>query len=711
MTTIYARTQDQVLVATILPKLACNNKKTVKLHVDFDATWEGYAKSAIFYTSTDPTVYPEALSVVDHCKSHDAFYSCGECTIPHEVLADAGYLFITIQGINSSTGQLKSTTPISYKILPGTPSLVVSDPSPSIYDRLLTAAKTLEARMNVVETGTTRENSEVEGLRVDADGIVHYSAYDAVTRQIKSVRKGTKIDNLIDMRKITAGWLQATGELSLSHQMSTYYRWEYTSDFIPVNNVNNYCLTIIHDRSVPGWYCLCTYDSDKNFIERLIVTEYNQLEYKRRLNFAYGVAYVRISYRSYMTAKIKFEESDYPTKIESEIFENNLLDVRPLIFDGFIVESGSIYPQTADGYAGDGVPALKEMYSRHIPVIPGEKYTLYQIAEAWAWCAIGIYDLDGKGISRLTTSDTKFEFTIPEGAVTMMVCARTHYLNDLALFKQGEMLCGEQRIRENYLNLHKINETPICGFDDIVKAVNHRGYCTIAPENTLAAFKMSKEKGFKYVECDVSFTSDGYAVLLHDSTIDRTSNGTGNIANKTLAEVRAFDFGSWKSEEYTGEKIPTFDEFVLLCKRLGLHPYIELKTGTAVQIKGLVDVVKRYGMKGNVTWISFDSTYLGYVKAVDTAARLGFVVDSVTASTITTITQSLKTANNDVFIDCAASNATNDAITMCANADIPLEVWTVNTKAAILGLDSYISGVTSDNLIASKVLSDEAMSI
>lgn len=701
MITIYARAQDQVLMATILPKVACNNKKSVKLHVDFDSKWDGYAKSALFYTDKDPTVYPEVLS------------SNGECTIPHEVLAEAGRLFITIQGINSSNGQIKSTTPISYRILPGTPSLVVSDPSPSVYEQLVMKNKALEARMNTFETGSTVEGSEVMGIRTDADGVIHPSAHDSVVAQVLSVRDGTIKDNLIDLNSMSPGFIQSAGTFTFSHRMGTYYRWEMTTGFIPVTPSLPYMLTIIHNNVVAGWYAIYLYDSEKNYLEYRISSEYNNSKFQQNYTFSTyksNVAYVRISYRSYGAAKVKFEQSNYATKIEREIFDNNLLNVCPLEYEGFILENGSISPQTAEGYAGEGEPALEEKYSRHIPVMPGEKYTIYQIAEAWAWCAIGIYDLDGKGISRLTTSDKKFEFTIPEGAVTMIVCARTHYLNDLALFKKGEMLCGEQRIRENYLNLRKVNETPICAFDDIVKAVNHRGY-TEAPENTLAAFKVSKEKGFKYVECDVSFTSDGHAVLLHDDTIDRTSNGTGNINAMTLEEVRALDFGSWKAEDYAGEQIPTFEEFILLCKRLGLHPYIELKTGTEAQIKGLVDVVKRYGMKGKVTWISFNSAFLGYVKAVDTTARLGFVVGEVTASTINTIQQTLRTDKNEVFIDCATSNATNDAVALCMDADIPLEVWTVNTEAAILDLDAYVSGVTSDNLIAGKVLSDKEMSI
>lgn len=700
MTTIHAKTQDQVLIATILPKLACNSKKVVKLHVEFDPTWDSFpVKQAIFTTSNDPAPYPEILS------------ASGDCTVPAEVLADDGYLFITVQGINSSTGAIKPTTPIRYKVLPGTPSLIVSDPSPSVYQQLLSSAGSNAARISALEAAGTVDGAEVIGVRTDADGKTHASAHDAVVSQVLSVRDGTLKDNLIDLNSMSPGFIQASGDFTFSHRMGTYYRWEMTTDFISVDPSLPYMLSIIHDSVVAGWYAIYLYDSAKNYLEYRISSEYNNSEFRQQYTFGNNkaaTAYVRISYRSYGTDKIKFEQSTYATKDNKETLSGNLLESHPLIFEGFIVENGSIYQQTAAGYAGADEPALLEKYSRHIPVKAGEEYTVYQTAAKFPWCAIGIYDVEGKGITRLSTSDAKYEFAIPEGAVSMIVCARTHYLTDIALFKKGDFLCGEQRSRDNQLNLNNIIETPDCNFDDIVKSINHRGYYT-APENTLAAFKLSKKKGFKYVECDVSFTSDGYAVLLHDSTVDRTSNGTGSISALTLAQVKALDFGSWKSEEYAGEQIPRFEEFIALCRNLGLHPYIELKEGTEAQIKGLVDVVKRHGMKGKVTWISFNATYLGYVKAVDTSARLGFVVGSVTASTITTVIQHLRTGKNEVFVDCAYENATGDAVTLCADADIPLEVWTVNSENNIKTLDAYVSGVTSDNLIAGNVLASVAI--
>ena len=244
-------------------------------------------------------------------------------------------------------------------------------------------------------------------------------------------------------------------------------------------------------------------------------------------------------------------------------------------------------------------------------------------------------------------------------------------------------------------------------YDKNVKAINHRGYCTVAPENTIPAFIMSKEKGFSYVECDVAFTSDDVPVLLHNPTIDSVSDGTGSIADMTYAEVLKYDFGSWKSENYKGTKIASLAEFLKVCKGLGLHPYIELKAGTESQIKIVADMVAAHGLTGKVSYISPYSALLTYAHTYDPVARIGFIGD-VTAGGITVL-KGLK-GENEIFFDTDYKLVTDEKVALCITNGVPLEIYTANTESVILEMNPYISGVTSDNLIAGRVLYSQYLS-
>ena len=236
-------------------------------------------------------------------------------------------------------------------------------------------------------------------------------------------------------------------------------------------------------------------------------------------------------------------------------------------------------------------------------------------------------------------------------------------------------------------------------YDDICKSVSHRGLNASAPENTIPAFKLARQAGFLYVETDVRFTSDNVAVCLHDESINRTarnSDGTAisetvNIADITYETALTYDFGIWKSATYAGTKIPTLEEFTLLCRNIGIHPYIELKTGTQAQIEGVVDTVKRYGLKNQTTYISFEGSRLTYVRDYDDAARLG-LLDMGTPSAVNTA-NGLLTGTNDVFLD--SSNKTRAS--ECIAKNIGYEVWTVDNQDTIRGLDPYVSGVTMNS--------------
>lgn len=242
-------------------------------------------------------------------------------------------------------------------------------------------------------------------------------------------------------------------------------------------------------------------------------------------------------------------------------------------------------------------------------------------------------------------------------------------------------------------------------YDRVIKSVAHRGYSSVAPENTLPAYKLAKQNGFNYVECDICWTSDNIPVLSHDTTIDRCSNGTGSIASMTLAQLKTYDFGSWKSSAYTGTKIPTFEEFIELCRDLGLYPYLDPRSNNSSKLQLVVDIYTAYGMKDHITWIG-GSDIGSAVKALDDTARIGmFATSTITSTTITTA-QGLSTGKNEIFIDADYNYATSDGVALCSAANIPLEIWTVG-RTQILAMNPYVTGITSNDQIAGKILYDE----
>ena len=241
--------------------------------------------------------------------------------------------------------------------------------------------------------------------------------------------------------------------------------------------------------------------------------------------------------------------------------------------------------------------------------------------------------------------------------------------------------------------------------DTFVRGVNHRGFCMKAPENTLPAYRLSKLSGFRYVETDVQFTADNVPVLIHDATVDRTSDGNGAVKEMSWDEISRLDFGSWMSDEFSETRISSLSEFLALCREIGLFPYIELKAGTKAQIESVVDLVGKYGMEGKVVYISFSSVHLQYVIDKNPKATVGYLTGNPLTEGNITIAIGMRTGSNTVFID--SPDFSEEAVSLCRNASIPMEVWTINSEDVILSLSDYISGVTSNNLHAGRVLAQK----
>ncbi len=144
----------------------------------------------------------------------------------------------------------------------------------------------------------------------------------------------------------------------------------------------------------------------------------------------------------------------------------------------------------------------------------------------------------------------------------------------------------------------------------------HRGACAHAPENTLSAFELAINQGAPAIEFDVKLTADRQVIIMHDMTVDRTTNGKGEVRNFSLAALRELDAGSWYSEAFVGEKVPTLDEvFEAVGRKLFIN--VEL-TNYSTPFDGLVyevvSLVKKHGLADRILFSSFFPTNLALAR-------------------------------------------------------------------------------------------------
>jgi glycerophosphoryl diester phosphodiesterase len=145
----------------------------------------------------------------------------------------------------------------------------------------------------------------------------------------------------------------------------------------------------------------------------------------------------------------------------------------------------------------------------------------------------------------------------------------------------------------------------------------HRGASAHAPENTLAAFELALAQNADGIELDVRLTADGHVVVIHDSTVDRTTGSHGRVKDLSLAQLRALDAGNFFSEKFRGEKIPTLEEvFETVGKRTFIN--VELTNYNAPRdqlVETVSMLVKKFGLQKRILFSSFLASNLSRARA------------------------------------------------------------------------------------------------
>lgn len=163
----------------------------------------------------------------------------------------------------------------------------------------------------------------------------------------------------------------------------------------------------------------------------------------------------------------------------------------------------------------------------------------------------------------------------------------------------------------------------------------HRGFSAIAPENTAPALTEAGKAGFYAAEFDIMPTKDGVWILNHNDTVDKMTDGEGEVSSFTYEEIVKLNIDNGNgAENYPDLHFTTFEHALEICKQYGMRAMVEVKGGTAADMQSMLDVLKASPAYENALVIDFDEERLAAVRALDADIELWYLLNHITSEDI-----------------------------------------------------------------------------
>lgn len=227
--------------------------------------------------------------------------------------------------------------------------------------------------------------------------------------------------------------------------------------------------------------------------------------------------------------------------------------------------------------------------------------------------------------------------------------------------------------------------------------IAHRGNNTKYPENSLPAFRGAQNHWG--IETDIQVTKDGKWIVMHDPTVDRMTNGTGNVKDLTYDQIRALliDSGRITGLSNADKRVPSFDEFLLVCKKYNKAPIIEIKDEvyTAANYDSLVNSLKNLGLVKSSVVISFGLNHLQEIKQRLPYISVQFLVNSIDDNIIDQA--SSLGYGSGISVYNAHQSVTAENIRKCHDKDLEVCVWTVPFSDFDAAIQKGVDYITTDS--------------
>jgi len=226
--------------------------------------------------------------------------------------------------------------------------------------------------------------------------------------------------------------------------------------------------------------------------------------------------------------------------------------------------------------------------------------------------------------------------------------------------------------------------------------VAHRGFSSEAPENTLAAFRLAGQYGFDGIECDILPTQDNKWIVIHDETVDRTTNGTGNVCDMTYEELRFLTVDGGESlDKYPDEKLPSLEEYLDVCKSYKMCALIEVKrSANDTAMNNLRDIINSYKSDVDITVISFSHDALVAVRSLLPDIKTMLVSENLKLEDNTFIVEK---GIDGLDYGCFAAN--ESVLADAVSKGINLGSWPVDTVAEAEEQYAYGTRIITTNTL------------
>ena len=209
------------------------------------------------------------------------------------------------------------------------------------------------------------------------------------------------------------------------------------------------------------------------------------------------------------------------------------------------------------------------------------------------------------------------------------------------------------------------------------RVIAHRGFSGAAPENTIAAVRAAVEINADMVEIDVTLTSDGHIVVIHDETLDRTTNGSGEVFRYTFAELQGLDAGSWFDANFAGERIPTLDQVLTeVDGRILLNLEIKSEAVDRGIVAKVASAIQREGMIDQVVVSSFSPTALKEMHSAAPEIRTAVLYNTKFHKGQDSV--EIVTDLGARVFNIKRQRLTREMLRRCREHDIPVGIYTVN---------------------------------